>query len=245
MSSSSLESIPEMDSIDVMLENREVSIVSVFQQCDGLNWEIIKVIADFMHETIIGHCKFTSMKHGTTVLSDAFAYAERLLVASSPNSRLSCTTVMVSGQDICMAHAGECRAIVTDQNGRVLPLTNEHGLSSALGSSSRIEVLHFQVSLFSLSTKETSSNSKRGLSRLFPKFFSSKDTVNTVEGVVLTIASSGVWDALSLDKVSKKVQKSLDTNHNNVNQAAQDLIGKESDDSSNTQSVSVIRWSLE
>jgi len=246
-------------------KKRDVTIISIFEALEGITAELVKVVATAMHDTITGHMNFTSMKYGPILLLDAFDCADEV-TSSVSYSKLSCTTVMISGDEVCLAHVGECQAIAIDQFGKAIPLTQDHDMSRALGTSNIPEMLHFNVNLFapvklpsqssSLSSSPSSSPTSRRRSssvvNYFSNFFFPKakepDPISKND-FVLAIASSGVWDVLNRDQISQKVQKSLETQNNDVDRAAQDLVEKAWSESGirPTKSISacMIRWSLE
>jgi serine/threonine protein phosphatase PrpC len=250
---SSLDVIPETDPLNTFVAPREVTIVSVFHTLQIVDAEVMRTVAKVMHEKITGHINFTAIKNGPSILLDAFKAAEKF-VANERDLRLSCTTAIISGDEVCMGHVGECRAVITDQHGRVISLIQDHQVGHALGNSSTPEIVHFQINILMPAITRSRSSSvirRRSLSQYLSSLFTPKEEleIETLSGVVLVIANPGIWGSLDNEQASKKVQKYLDANNDDVNLAAKDLVQKVSNDlgprSTLPLSASVIRWCLE
>lgn len=216
----SLDSIPETQHVDSPIEKREAKIVIFLDgfddTCDP------EAISLSIHQAITSHVKFTCMKNVPSILKEAYASVSRKLTTTCT---ISCTTLIIYKDEVCMAHVGDTRAIIVAPNEMPYQLTQEHMNVASREVTNHLGKPRCEPDLFHFQVMEQQGKSTRPKS-LFSKISTRASSDEKSVPTFLVIANSPVWDSMANPKVAEYVSKSLAKKKRSPEEISKKLIKK-------------------
>lgn len=202
---STLDTIPETKLLEKPVDIRVVKIIIFF---DGYRYvKEVKKISECIHYFLTTHVNFTCMKNVSQILSEAYKQINK---ENELSSSFSCMTIVLSNSDICIAHVGESRAIITGPDGIPIQLTEEHidiytrKITNCFGKSiCKPDLIHFQVS------KNDSNPNTDCKSSLSKNIFQRLSFSTLPKPTFLVIANAPLWESASNKKVSDYITRLL------------------------------------